>query len=57
MDTQTIIVFSIFGLALLVLLFFVFRLVVLWYYKIDQRILNQQEQIKIMKEILEMLKK
>jgi len=44
------------GIILTVLLFFLFREILLWYYKIDHRIENQKELIRIAKSIEEQLR-
>ena len=52
-DTINIVIFTI---AISAIIFFAFRWVNLWYWKINDSLKNQEEQIRLLKELIEKTK-
>lgn len=50
-DTIDIINITIFVVAIFAIMFFAFRWINLWYWKINDSIKNQEEQIRLLKKI------
>jgi len=55
-ETMGIINLAILVIAIFIVLFIVLRKVNLWYWKIDDSIKNQEEQIRLLKELTEKMK-
>ena len=54
MDSE-VIIFIIFGIAITVGLFFLFRLITCWYFKINKRVSLLEQQVNLLSEIISSL--